>query len=339
MSMRSDLFSELMGISVIIISFICAWTLLGYHRFHLSTVDLEVEQMIYEIKPGDSINSIADDFVKRGWLPHAYYLKAHARLNEHGSIKVGEYLISNNSTVLDLIKQFIEGKVVLHQLTIIEGWTFSQVRSALSDNPVLTQTLNDFSDEEIMEKIGSMGLHPEGQFLPDTYSFSRQTTDLQYLQQAHQALQNTLATAWENRDENLPIKTPYEALTLASIVEKETGAAHERPLIAGVFMTRLRKNMKLQTDPTVIYGMGSRYQGNIKRKHLREDTPYNTYVHKGLTPTPISMPGAAAIEAVMHPKEEGYLYFVAKADGSGEHYFSKTLKEHNQAVRKYQLKK
>ena len=339
MSMRSDLFSELMGISVIIISFICAWTLLGYHRFHLSTVDLEEEQMIYEIKPGDSINSIADDFVKRGWLPHAYYLKAHARLNEHGSIKVGEYLISNNSTVLDLIKQFIEGKVVLHQLTIIEGWTFSQVRSALSDNPVLTQTLNDLSDEEIMEKIGSKGLHPEGQFLPDTYSFSRQTTDLQYLQQAHQALQNTLATAWKNRDENLPIKTPYEALTLASIVEKETGAAHERPLIAGVFMTRLRKNMKLQTDPTVIYGMGSRYQGNIKRKHLREDTPYNTYVHKGLTPTPISMPGAAAIEAVMHPKEEGYLYFVAKADGSGEHYFSKTLKEHNQAVRKYQLKK
>ena len=190
-----------------------------------------------------------------------------------------------------------------------------------------------------MEKIGSKGLHPEGQFLPDTYSFSRQTTDLQYLQQAHQALQNILATAWENRDENLPIKTPYEALTLASIVEKETGAAHERPLIAGVFMTRLRKNMKLQTDPTVIYGMGSRYQGNIKRKHLREDTPYNTYVHKGITPTPISMPGAAAIEAVMHPKEEGYLYFVAKADGSGEHYFSKTLKEHNQAVRKYQLKK
>ena len=339
MSMRSDLFSELMGISVIIISFICAWTLLGYHRFHLSTVDLEEEQMIYEIKPGDSINSIADDFVKRGWLPHAYYLKAHARLNEHGSIKVGEYRISNNSNVLDLIKQFIEGKVVLHQLTIIEGWTFSQVRSALSDNPVLTQTLNDLSDEEIMEKIGSKGLHPEGQFLPDTYSFSRQTTDLQYLQQAHQALQNTLATAWKNRDENLPIKTPYEALTLASIVEKETGAAHERPLIAGVFMTRLRKNMKLQTDPTVIYGMGSRYQGNIKRKHLREDTPYNTYVHKGLTPTPISMPGAAAIEAVMHPKEEGYLYFVAKADGSGEHYFSKTLKEHNQAVRKYQLKK
>ena len=339
MSMRSDLFSELMGISVIIISFICAWTLLGYHRFHLSTVDFEEEQMIYEIKPGDSINSIADDFVKRGWLPHAYYLKAHARLNEHGSIKVGEYRISNNSNVLDLIKQFIEGKVVLHQLTIIEGWTFSQVRSALSDNPVLTQTLNDLSDEEIMEKIGSKGLHPEGQFLPDTYSFSRQTTDLQYLQQAHQALQNIRANAWENRDENLPIKTPYEALTLASIVEKETGAAHERPLIAGVFMTRLRKNMKLQTDPTVIYGMGSRYQGNIKRKHLREDTPYNTYVHKGLTPTPISMPGAAAIEAVMHPKEEGYLYFVAKADGSGEHYFSKTLKEHNQAVRKYQLKK
>ena len=130
MSMRSDLFSELMGSSVIIISFICAWTLLGYHRFHLSTVDLEEEQMIYEIKPGDSINSIADDFVKRGWLPHAYYLKAHARLNEHGSIKVGEYRISNNSNVLDLIKQFIEGKVVLHQLTIIEGWTFSQVRSA-----------------------------------------------------------------------------------------------------------------------------------------------------------------------------------------------------------------
>jgi UPF0755 protein len=190
-----------------------------------------------------------------------------------------------------------------------------------------------------MEKLGNKDLHPEGQFLPDTYSFSKNTTDLEFLQQAHLALNETLQTAWASRDENLPLNNPYEALTLASIVEKETGAAHERPLIAGVFISRLRKNMKLQTDPTVIYGMGARYKGNIKRKHLREDTPYNTYVHKGLTPTPISMPGAAAIEAVMHPKEEGYIYFVAKHDGSGEHYFSKTLKEHNKAVRKYQLKK
>ena len=339
MPIRDDLFSELMGISVIILSFICAWTLMGYHRFQESTVSFDQDDLIYEIKSGDSIHSIAEDFVKRGWLNHPLYLKAYAKLNELGSIKVGEYLIKNNTNIIELIKQFIEGKVVLHQFTIIEGWTFSQMREALANNTVLAQTINELTDAAIMKKIGKKDLHPEGQFLPDTYSFSRQTTDMDFLLRAHQAMENILLTAWENRDDNLPLKTPYEALTLASIVEKETGAAHERPLIAGVFVSRLRKNMKLQTDPTVIYGMGENYQGNIKRKHLREDTPYNTYVHKGLTPTPISMPGAAAIEAVMHPKEEGYLYFVAKADGSGEHYFSKTLKEHNQAVRKYQLKK
>ncbi len=339
MSIRDDLFSELMGISVIIVSFICAWTLMGYHKFQTSTISFEEDELVYEIRTGDSIHSIADDFVKRGWLPHAYYLKAYAKLNETGSIKVGEYKLENNSTVLELINQFIEGKVVLHQFTIIEGWTFLQVREALSKNAVLAQTIKDLPDESIMEKLGNKDLHPEGQFLPDTYSFSKNTTDLEFLQQAHLALNETLQTAWASRDENLPLNNPYEALTLASIVEKETGAAHERPLIAGVFISRLRKNMKLQTDPTVIYGMGARYKGNIKRKHLREDTPYNTYVHKGLTPTPISMPGAAAIEAVMHPKEEGYIYFVAKHDGSGEHYFSKTLKEHNKAVRKYQLKK
>ena len=188
-----------------------------------------------------------------------------------------------------------------------------------------------------MEKLGKPELHPEGQFLPDTYAFARGTLDINILSRAHQALNEALLENWSKRSEKLPLQSPYEALILASIIEKETGKAQERPLIAGVFTKRLKKGMKLQTDPTVIYGMGDNYKGNIRKKDLREDTPYNTYVHKGLTPTPISLAGKAAIHAATHPDEQGYLYFVAKGDGS--HYFSKTLKEHNAAVRKYQLKK
>ncbi|MBT8440347.1 MAG: endolytic transglycosylase MltG [Gammaproteobacteria bacterium] len=329
---------ELLGIGTILASFVCAWLMMDYHDFTLSPLKLDQEQTFYEVKKGATIHSLATDFENKGWIKNRNYLKVFTRLNELGSIKAGEYAISRDMTAIEALKLFVKGQVILHQLTFIEGWTFKQMLQAIEKHDKIKQTLAGLSGDEIMTKLGKPGLHPEGQFLPDTYKFGNGITDLELLVNAHDALEKTLDDAWNNRAENLPLNTPYEALTLASIVEKETGVGHERPLIAGVFTTRLRKNMKLQTDPTVIYGMGDRYKGNIKRKHLREDTPYNTYVHKGLTPTPISMPGSAAINAVMHPKEEGYIYFVAKADGSGSHYFSKTLKEHNNAVRKYQLK-
>ena len=330
---------EILGIGTIIVSFVSAWFMMDYHDFTLSPLNLQEEQTHYEVKKGATLNTLATDFENRGWIKNRNYLKVYSRLNEIGSIKAGEYAIPQNTTAIEALALFVKGQVILHQLTFIEGWTFRQMLQAIEKHDKIEQTLTGLPDDQIMTKLGKPGLHPEGQFLPDTYKFGSGITDLDLLTNAHYALEKTLNEAWSKRDEKLPLKTPYEALTLASIVEKETGVGHERALIAGVFITRLRKNMKLQTDPTVIYGMGDRYKGNIKRKHLREDTPYNTYVHKGLTPTPISMPGAAAINAVMHPKEEGYIYFVAKADGTGSHYFSKTLKEHNQAVRKYQLKK
>ena len=334
---REDWLHEVIGITVIVCSFVCAWYLMDYHKFTQTPLNLADNDEFYELKAGSSIHSIANEFEQKGWIKNADYLRIYAKLNDLTAIKAGEYALNAPITAARLLNDFVDGKVVFHQITLIEGWNFKQMLQAIKNNSLLRHVLSDATDQEIMQAVGSPDIHPEGQFLPDTYTFSRNTEDKEILRTAHQAMNTALASAWRERDEGLPIKTPYEALILASIVEKETGVAEERPLIAGVFTTRLRKNMKLQTDPTVIYGMGDNYKGNIKRKHLREDTPYNTYVHKGLTPTPISMPGIDAIKAVLHPKEEGYLYFVSKGDGS--HYFSKTLKEHNAAVRKYQLKK
>jgi UPF0755 protein len=202
---------------------------------------------------------------------------------------------------------------------------------------VLQQTLGDAGESDIMTRIGHAGEHPEGRFLPDTYHFPSGMTDVAFLKRAYDAMAEELADAWEKRDAGLPLRTPYEALILASIVEKETGKAGERPLIAGVFVQRLRKGMRLQTDPTVIYGMGEAFDGNIRRRDLLADTPYNTYTRNGLPPTPIAMPGRDAIAAAMHPQEDGYLYFVSRGDGS--HYFSRTLEVHEQAVKKFQLGK
>lgn len=335
---RHDFIGEILGICTVVASFVVAWLLMGYQDFKVQPVSDSNSEIFYEVKPGTTLNALAVDFENRGWLANSNYLKVYYRLNEKRTLKAGEYRINLSSNIIQILEKIFKGEVILHQITLIEGWTFNQLLQALAENDKLTQTIAGLTDEQIMDKLGKAGLHPEGQFLPDTYKFARGTSDFEILKQAHNALENTLQKAWTERVDDLPLKTPYEALILASIVEKETGIAEERQLIAGVFISRLRKNMKLQTDPTVIYGMGERYKGNIKRKHLREDTPYNTYVHKGLTPTPISMPGRAAIEAVINPDEAGYLFFVAMADGTGRHYFSKTYKEHNKAVKKYQLK-
>jgi len=224
---------------------------------------------------------------------------------------------------------------VRHHFTIVEGWNIRELRAALARATPLVQTLHEVDDAALMAMLGREGVHPEGRFLPETYAYDRGDTDVDLLRRAADDLDRALAAAWEARADDLPLETPEEALVLASIVEKETGIAGERPLIAGVFVRRLRIGMRLQTDPTVIYGMGSAYDGNIRRSDLTTDTPYNTYTRDGLPPTPIAMAGVDALRAATQPEEGDALYFVAVGDGSGRHVFSPTLEAHNAAVRQY----
>ena len=255
--------------------------------------------------------------------------------DQAGRLKVGEYDLPPGTTPIDLLHLFVSGKTVQYGLTLLEGWSFKQVRAAIAAQPQIVQTLAGVDDAGVMVRLGAPGMHPEGWFYPDTYHFPRGTTDVEFLRRAHTLMQETLEREWSQRSEGLPLKTPYEALILASIVEKETGVPEERPLIAAVFIGRLNKGMRLQTDPTVIYGMGDRYDGNIRKSDLLRDTPYNTYTRAGLPPTPIAMPSAAAIHAVLHPADSDALYFVAT--GEGRHHFSATYEEHRAAVIKYQL--
>ncbi len=297
-------------------------------------------QRSFNIKKGWSSKRVGNELQKIGVIdkPHWFYL--YARLSEKGvGIKSGEYNITGNPTVPELIDVFVAGQTIQYSGNIIEGSTFKQIRARLAQNTDLVQTMDGMSNDEIMSAIGLDGQHPEGMFFSDTYQFPKNTTDIDFLKRANKLLQSVLEEEWEQRQEGLPLKTPYEALVLASIVEKETAEPSERPLIAGVFMSRLRIKMRLQTDPTVIYGMGDSYDGNIRRRDLRTDTPYNTYTRGGLPPTPIAMVGREAIRAVMQPEATSALYFVARHDGSGTHQFSETIEQHNAAVRKYQLKR
>lgn len=297
----------------------------------------EQDSLVYTVKPGSNLTRIVYDLAGKGLIDKPRYLLLSARL--HGSankISTGEYLIKKETTASDFLQQLLNGKVVQYSLTFIEGWNIYQVLDAIKAHPDLTHTLQGVDEKTVMEKIGFPGKHPEGRFLPDTYHFPRGTTDVQVLQRAYQSMEAVLKEAWANRAVGLPYKDAYEALTMASIVEKETGLASERAQIAGVFVRRLEKRMRLQTDPTVIYGLGKKFDGNIRRRDLKRNTPYNTYRNFGLPPTPIAMPGYDAIHAALHPLEGDSLYFVSRGDGS--HYFSATLDEHNEAVIKYQLK-
>lgn len=296
------------------------------------------DQRTFTIEKGWSAKRVASELEKTGVIdkPHWFYL--YARLSKKGvGIKSGEFQIEGNPTTPELIDLFVKGQTVQYTGNIIEGSTFKQIRERLAGHPHLVQTISDKSNADIMSELGLEGQHPEGLFFSDTYRFPKQTTDIEFLKRANTLLQKVLTEEWENRAPDLPLNSPYEALVLASIVEKETAVAAERPLIAGVFMSRLRIKMRLQTDPTVIYGMGDKYDGNIRRSDLRTDTPYNTYTRAGLPPTPISMVGREAIHAVMHPEATTALYFVSKGDGT--HKFSDTVEQHNAAVRKYQLKR
>lgn len=252
-----------------------------------------------------------------------------------GKLQVGEYALGAGITPRGLLLAMRDGKVVRHKFTIVEGWNIRDLRAALRKVPLLAQTTEAMSDAALMQALGHADQHPEGRFLPETYAWVRGDSDLDLLKRAHAALDAALEAAWLSRAEDLPLDSRDAALTLASIVEKETGVAAERAQIAGVFVRRLKIGMRLQTDPTVIYGMGSSYAGNIRRSDLQTDTPYNTYTRTGLPPTPIAMPGKAALRAATHPAAGDALYFVALGDGSGRHAFSASLEAHNTAVRDY----
>jgi UPF0755 protein len=243
------------------------------------------------------------------------------------------YEIPAGASPAQILELFDQGRVVLEQLTIIEGSRFADLRHSLDNHAAVTHTLQGKTDEEVMTALGHQGEFPEGRFFPDTYRFAAKTTDAEILGLAYSAMQRTLDEAWQQRSTDLPFQTPYEALILASIVEKETGLPAERPKIAGAFVTRLRKGIRLQTDPAVIYGLGASYDGNIRTRDLTTDTPYNTYTREGLPPTPIALPGRESILAAVRPQETGEIYFVAT--GEGGHHFSKTLEEHNAAVKSY----
>ena len=252
-----------------------------------------------------------------------------------GKIKYGNYQLTQPVSMVELMEIVSKGRVVHSDLAIIEGWTFKQFREALNANPKLRHDSVSLSDAEIMQRIGAVEKHPEGLFFPDTYNFPAGSSDIALIKRAYQNMQRHLQEAWQARDKNLPLETPYQALILASIIEKETGKASERTMIASVFVNRLRIGMKLQTDPTVIYGIGDKYDGNIRKRDLLQDTTYNTYTRYGLTPTPIALPGKESINAALHPATSSALYFVARGDGSSQ--FSDSLLDHNKAVGRYQL--
>ena len=289
----------------------------------------------YRLKPGASIRAVARDLEQRGIVPKARYLEWLARRDDKAtSIQAGEYRLEPGMTLESLLNLFVFGKTLQYKFSIVEGTRFQDVLKNLAANTDIKHNIDPATFVEDF-KAWTGEDYPEGWLFPDTYYFTSEEDDKALLLRAWRKMKTELQAAWEQRQPDLPLKTPYEVLILASIVEKETGVADERPLIAGVFINRLRKGMKLQTDPTVIYGMGEKYKGNIRKKDLKKDTPYNTYTRTGLPPTPIALPGREALLAVVNPAETDALYFVAM--GGGRHHFSKTYKEHRNAVIRYQL--
>lgn len=311
----------------------------GWMIYFVSTpITLKEEVIEVDIRAGTSLRGISEQLVKQGVLSESLSFMLLVRLmGKAGEVKAGNYLFEDGATPYDVFVTITSGRTTQDSIRFIEGWTFLQMREAMMSNESIKHITIAYTDEQILENIGATETHPEGLFFPDTYFFSKGMTDQEILKRAYLAMQSRLNAAWQQREAGLPYKTPYEALIMASIIEKETGQASERKTIAGVFINRLRIGMRLQTDPTVIYGMGENYNGNIRRKDLLADNTYNTYTRSGLPPTPIAMPGLASIEAALHPEKTKALYFVGKGDGS--HVFSSTLAEHNRAVVKYQLRR
>ena len=330
---------RLLGVAVgVLVLVLVAGTVaaLQVNRYLHTPVNVSADGADFVIEPGSSFRKISDNLAGQGIITHPGILRAYARYKgAAASVQAGDYLIRPGTTPVKLLEQFISGDVKLYSFTIIEGWNHWELLQALQEHEHVEATLTDEDWPGLLEELGAQAGHPEGLFLPETYRFPRNSTDREILAQAYALMQEALAEEWQARAEDLPIETPYEALVLASIIEKETGRDDERHRISGVFTRRLQKRMRLQTDPTVIYGIGPSFNGNLTRKDLRTDTPYNTYRRGGLPPTPIAMPGRAAINAALHPADGDELYFVATGLGDGSHAFSVTHEEHEAAVAEY----
>lgn len=289
-----------------------------------------------QLLPGEPLRIILAHLQQQGALRHARLVEWYLRLHgQRPRVQAGTYEVAPHSSARAILEQFVAGRVVLDQLTVVEGWNFTQLRQALDAHPALMHTLRGLSDDQLMHALGHDGQPAEGQFFPDTYRFAAGTSDRKILELAYDRMQLELEHAWDTRAPQLPLSNPVQALILASIVEKETGREDERAKVAAVFVNRLRQGMRLQSDPTVIYGLGARYDGDIHTRDLESDTPYNTYTRSGLPPTPIALPGAASLQATLHPADIDALYFVATGNGDGTHQFSATLAQHDVAVRAY----
>lgn len=314
-----------------------AWFGYDYSRFADAPLAARAPGQTFEIAKGESFKDIVRD-LRNAELSHApplYWRVLAEQLGVAGSLHAGEYALPKGITARKLLQDMAQGLVLQRRVTLVEGWTFPQARAAFTVAPKLAQTSATLSDTELMTRLGVPEARPEGEFMPDTYDYVLGMSDLDVLKRAHSAMQKYLAAQWPQRDPSIPLQSPYQALILASIVEKETAQPVERAQIADVFERRLKIGMKLETDPTVIYGLGATYDGKIHTRDLQTDTPYNTYTRAGLPPTPIALPGRAAIDAVLHPAQGDALYFVARGDGT--HAFSATLAEHNRNVALYQL--
>ena len=310
---------------------------LDYKRFLDTPLNINTS-LIFTIDSGSSFKDLNKKLKSYHILDKPYYFEFYARYSGYAKkIQSGEYQLSPGLTPIKIINIFVSGDVIQHSITLLEGWTIKDIKKEISSNTVLIKNLTDYSSDSLLKKIKITESNVEGLFFPDTYYFTKGASDIELLQRAYRRGKAILEKEWESRDAGLPYKNDYDALIMASIIEKETALASERAMIAGVFVRRLKNNMKLQTDPTVIYAMGIKYDGNIRKKDLRIDSPYNTYRYNGLPPTPIALAGREAIHAALHPENNDTLYFVSKKDGS--HHFSKTLYEHNKAVKKYQLNK
>ncbi len=324
-------------ILIIICIAVVYWFYTDYQDFIQKPLNIPLQHQTYTINKGMGLQSLASDLVEKEIISsqQKWMVQYFSRLSKQTiNLKAGRYQLPKKLTLTELFTIFSQGKTIHYKLTLIEGSTLKEILALIAKSKNLKHQLT--LNKPLAEQLKLDQEHFEGWFFPDTYYFEDNTSDIQFLKRTYRKMQQVLNQEWQNRADDLPFKTPYEALIMASIIEKESAVKHERAIIAGVFIKRLQLGMRLQTDPTVIYGMGENFDGNLRRKDLRRDTPYNTYTRKGLPPTPICMVGREAIHAALHPKIDGSLYFVAKGQ-TGEHYFSKTLKEHNRAVRKYQL--
>lgn len=312
------------------------WTALALKDLAMDPLFTSGERQIINVAAGTSFTALTVQLRQRGWIEHPRILRLYGRLTGKAvQIKAGQYAVEPGMTALQLLERMLAGAVVRYSFTIVEGWTFHELLQAIESSDALRHTLSADGSVDVMARLGHPGQDPEGRFLPETYRFPGGTTDIAFLERAYEAMQRVLQAEWAQRAEGLPLESPYEALILASIVEKESALPKDRRRIAGVFIRRLEIGMRLQADPTIIYALGPDFDGDIGYSDLRIDSPYNTYKHEGLPPTPIALPGRSSIAAVLHPAEGDALYFVARGDG--RHEFSATLAEHHQAVRRYQL--